>query len=67
MQPTTIKTIGYATSTLSVILLGIVSWKAASQQPLLIACLLAGMGASFAGMALRWTSYRIEERSEATP
>jgi hypothetical protein len=67
VQPTTIKTIGYAISTLSVVLLGIVSWKAASQQPLLIACLLAGMAASFAGMALRWISYRIEIRSEGKP
>jgi len=60
----TIKTAGYLVSTLSVILLGIVSWKAASEKPLLIACLAIGMLASAAGMLLRWISYQVQEREE---
>jgi hypothetical protein len=60
----TIKTAGYLISTLSVVLLGIVSWKAASEQPALMACLVAGMLASIAGMLLRWISYQVQEREE---
>jgi len=67
MKPTTIKTIGYGISTVSVLLLGIVSWKTASEQPLLLAALIAGVLASMAGMVLRWLSYRIEERMEGKP
>jgi len=59
-----IKTAGYLVSTLSVVLLGIVSWKAASERPLLIACLVVGMLASAAGMLLRWISYQVQEREE---
>lgn len=60
----TIKTAGYLISTLSVALLGIVSWKAASEQPALMTCLFAGMLASIAGMLLRWISYQVQEREE---
>lgn len=60
----TIKTAGYLVSTLSVALLGIVSWKAASNKPLLLACLIIGMMASAAGMLLRWISYQVQEREE---
>lgn len=67
MQPTTIKSTGYLVSTLSVVLLAIVSWKSASTQPLLSACLVLGALASVAGMALRWLSYRIEETREGKP
>ncbi|MEA3045619.1 MAG: hypothetical protein QOJ53_1529 [Sphingomonadales bacterium] len=59
------KGLGYLVSTLSVILLGIVAWKSASEQPLLFACLIAGMAASVAGMALRWISHRIEQKEKA--
>ena len=58
----TIKTAGYLVSTLSVLLLGIVSWKSASEQPMLMACLIAGMLASMLGMLLRWISYQVQER-----
>jgi len=61
MKPRTIKTLGYIVSTLSVILLGIVSWKSASEQGLLLICLIGGMVASVMGMLLRWISYQIEE------
>jgi len=60
-----LKGVGYAVSTLSVILLGIVSWKNASEQPLLFACLLAGMASSMVGMLLRWISHRIEQKEKA--
>jgi hypothetical protein len=61
----TYKGLGYSVSTLSVILLGIVAWQSASEQPLLFACLIAGMAASVAGMALRWISHRIDEKEKA--
>ncbi|THD38200.1 MAG: hypothetical protein E7773_00100 [Sphingomonas sp.] len=60
----TIKTSGYFVSTLSVILLGAVSWKAASEKPLLMFCLIAGMAASAIGMLLRWISYQVQGREE---
>jgi hypothetical protein len=56
-----LKTAGYLTSTLSVLLLGLVSWKAASHDLLLMACLLLGVAASIMGMVLRWLSYRLED------
>jgi hypothetical protein len=59
-----LKGVGYAISTLSVILLGIVSWKNASEQPLIFACLLAGMAASIVGMLLRWISHRMQQKEE---
>lgn len=62
-----LKGLGYLTSTLSVVLLGITSWKAASEHPLLLACLIAGMAASILGMALRWSSHRLEQREEKGP
>jgi hypothetical protein len=61
MLPGTIKTAGYLISTLSVILLGIVSWKAASDNLWLMITLLVGMSASVIGMLLRWISYQLEE------
>ena len=60
-----LKGLGYLVSTLSVILLGIVAWKSASEQPLLFACLVLGMLASVTGMGLRWISHRIEQKQKA--
>jgi hypothetical protein len=59
-----IKGLGYLVSSLSVVLLGIVAWKSASEQPLLFACLIGGMLASIAGMTMRWISHRIEQRDK---
>lgn len=59
-----LKGLGYLTSTLSVVLLGIVSLKAAEESPLLLACLLLGMVSSVAGMLLRWRSHRIEQHEK---
>ena len=63
-RPSIYKGLGYLTSAVSVLLLGVVSWKSASEQPLLFACLLAGMATSVVGMALRWTSHRIEQHDK---
>ena len=60
-----LKGFGYLVSTLSVMLLGIVSWKSASEQPLLFACLILGMLASSAGLSLRWISHRLEQKQRA--
>jgi hypothetical protein len=60
-----LKGFGYLVSTLSVVLLGIVSWKSASEQPFLFLCLILGMLASVAGMSLRWISHRIEQKEKA--
>ena len=59
--PNIIKTTGYFVSTLSVVLLGILSWKAARESPVLMACLIGGMLCSILGMALRWLSYQIDK------
>ena len=61
IRPAAIKTVGYLISSVSVMLLGMVSWKAASANPLLLACLLGGMALSVLGMILRWISYQLEE------
>lgn len=57
-----LKTCGYLVSTISVLLLGFVSWSGASGDPLLFTCLIVGMLASVLGMFLRWSSYRDERR-----
>ncbi len=60
-EPNIIKTTGYLVSTLSVLLLGVVSWKAAQQSPALTTCLIGGMACSILGMAMRWLSYQIDK------
>ena len=60
----TLKGLGYLVSTLSVILLGIVAWKGAKEDPVLLGCLIAGMAASVAGMGLRWLSHRLGEKEK---
>jgi len=60
-SPNIIKTTGYLVSTLSVILLGMLSLKAARESPVLMACLIGGMLCSMLGMALRWLSYQIDK------
>jgi len=56
---------GYLTSTLSVILLGVVSLKAASESAALMACLIGGALTSVLGMCLRWHSHRMAQREKA--
>ena len=62
--PSLLKAAGYLTSMVSVILLGLVSWKSASRDPLLLACLVGGMAASLLGMELRWRSHRMEAKEK---
>ena len=59
-----IKGAGYLTSTASVILLGSVSWKSASEHPPLFICLLIGMLLSVVGMMLRWRSHRLDQKEK---
>ncbi|HEX8064710.1 MAG TPA: hypothetical protein VF535_16040 [Allosphingosinicella sp.] len=55
------KGLGYIVSTLSVLLLGAAASKGASKEPLLLACLIAGMATSIVGMWLRYYSYRRDD------
>lgn len=59
-----IKGTGYLVSSASVLLLAVPSLKSAFASPELLACLLAGMTTSIAGMALRWKSHRLEQREK---
>jgi hypothetical protein len=59
-----LKTLGYAVSTLSVLLLAIPSWKSAMEQPILFVALLLGIATSITGMFLRWLSFLKERRDQ---
>jgi membrane protein DedA with SNARE-associated domain len=56
-----VKGFGYIVSTLSVLFLGAAASKGASEEPLLLACLVAGMVTSIVGMWLRYYSYRRDD------
>jgi hypothetical protein len=60
-----LKGAGYLTSTASVVLLGIVSYKSAAESPEILACLVAGMSLSVAGMILRWRSHRMDQKGRS--
>ena len=60
-----VKSFGYLISTISVVLLSIVSWSKAKEQPILMACLIGGAITSIIGMFCRWLSYEVEERRKA--
>ncbi|WP_421932472.1 hypothetical protein [Phenylobacterium sp.] len=60
-----LKTFGYLVSSLSVLLLGVVSWKGVSGHPLLEVCLGLGMVTSWGGMLCRWLSYQREDQAGA--
>lgn len=59
-----LKTSGYIISAFSVILLGIVSWQATEDDPVLRLALLAGMLTAILGMFCRWLSYEIEKKKK---
>jgi len=59
-----LKGIRYLTSTGSVLLLGAVSWKSASQNPWLTAALIMGILLSVIGMMLRWRSHRLDQKKK---
>jgi hypothetical protein len=56
-----VKGFGYLVSTLSVLLLGAAAFKGASEEPLLLLCLITGMATSIVGMWLRYYSYKRDE------
>lgn len=60
-----LKTIGYVISILSVILLGVAAWRTASQDDVLLFCLVGGMIASVLGMLLRWISHLQDQREKS--
>ncbi|HEY0311673.1 MAG TPA: hypothetical protein VGC56_04180 [Allosphingosinicella sp.] len=60
-----IKSNGYLLSILSVFLLAIPSLKSAKEQPLLLACLIAGAATSILGMVLRWIADKKTQRKIA--
>lgn len=60
-----IKIIGYAVSTISVVLLSIVSWRSASHDSILAICLLGGAITSVSGMMMRMHSYDVQKSEEA--
>ncbi|MFC4293633.1 hypothetical protein ACFO0A_01025 [Novosphingobium tardum] len=57
-----LKAAGYLTSMVSVCLLGVVAWKSATKDPVLLACLIGGMITSLLGMELRWRSHRVQQK-----
>jgi len=60
------KTLGYAVSSVSVLLLAWVAWETAKQDPTLEAALWAGVVTAILGMVLRWISWwrgRADKRS----
>lgn len=59
-----LKGIGYLTSTVSGALLGVVSWKSASQDPWLVAALIVGIVLSVIGMMFRWHSHRLDQKQK---
>lgn len=65
-MPLFLKSLGYFISIISVILLGIVAWKSASDDSTLLACLVGGMITSVIGMGLRWTSFYVKDKREGS-
>jgi protein-S-isoprenylcysteine O-methyltransferase Ste14 len=57
-----LKATGYLISTLSVLLLGIVSWQSTADDHEMRWLLVAGMVAAALGMLCRWLSFRLDER-----
>jgi membrane protein DedA with SNARE-associated domain len=60
-----VKGFGYLVSTISVLLLGAAAYQGASEEPLLLLCLIAGMVTSITGMWLRYFSYKRDEAKQA--
>ena len=57
-----LKFFGYAVSTLSVLLLGAVSWPGPNEPRWKAVLLLAGMATSIIGMGLRYLSHRQDKQ-----
>ncbi len=65
-MPLFLKSLGYFVSIISVVLLGTVAWKSASDDPTLLACLVGGIITSVLGMGLRWTSFYVRDKREGS-
>jgi hypothetical protein len=61
-----LKGAGYMISTVSVALLGAVSWDATQGKPLLRWALIGGMAASVIGMAVRMISHIRDKKGEGS-
>jgi membrane protein DedA with SNARE-associated domain len=59
-----LKGFGYLVSTLSVLLLGAGAFRSASEEPLLLLCLVAGIVTAIVGMWLRYFSYKRDEHEQ---
>ncbi len=64
VQANLLKTVGYLISTLSVAMLGLVAWASTDGDETMRTMLLIGVGASIAGMFLRWLSYQVREKEQ---
>ena len=60
-----LKSLGYSTSSASVLLLAAVSLDGALKSGILTLCLIAGVVTSIMGMFLRWLTYEMEKRNKA--
>ena len=60
----TLQGLGYLVSSLSVLALGAVGWKAAQDDETLFILLIVGMAASLVGMLLRWMSFLQDHREK---
>ncbi|HEX8414555.1 MAG TPA: hypothetical protein VF637_11830 [Sphingomicrobium sp.] len=56
------KGVGYLISIVSVLLIGVVAWPRPDEPDWKAGVLLVGIAASIIGMALRYLSYRKEQR-----
>ncbi|HEX8311710.1 MAG TPA: hypothetical protein VF614_10355 [Chthoniobacteraceae bacterium] len=56
------KGLGYLISVVSVLLIGVVAWPRPDEPDWKAGVLLVGIAASIIGMALRYLSYRKEQR-----
>ena len=56
--------LGYLVSSLSVVALGIVAWRAARDDETLLVLLILGVAASLGGMLLRWMSFLADQREK---
>ena len=59
-----LKSYGYLISIVSVVLLGSVAWKYASEDRLMLACLVLGIVTSIAGMGMRWAQFVLDQREK---
>jgi hypothetical protein len=62
-----LKAVGYLISTLSVFLLGVVAWPAPDEPRWKALAVIVGMGASIAGMAVRFMAHAKDHPAKKLP